>query len=501
MISMSTVESIRQKHRKGVSITQICREENVDFKTAKKYIKQEDFSEKRPIKKLRLKAVDAYSEWIENLLEENKHNWYKQQLTSRRVYKLLKEEFPEAAVSYASVNRFVQAWKKSQIKEDGFSHLVWYPGEAQADFGEADFDTAWGRMRLKYFVLSFPYSNKSYVQLFRGENCECVMQGLLYLFEYIGGVPFKIVFDNATGIGKRFCKILNENEVFIRFRIHYGFESRFCNPNAGHEKGNVEKNVGYIRKNLFTPIIQVPQDIQLFNETDLLYKVEALMEERIHYVHQVPVNKLFEEDVEAMLPLPPKRFEAKRILNRKTDNYANITVDKIHKYTLSPEYRNCEVIVETWAWKVAVYDLSGSLIEEFEREYSDKMTESISAVTSLNALVRKPGSWSNSVFRASLLNGNPLKDYLDRTHDEELKHKIFYEFRKAMNSFEYETVMQAFTEMASKNLDMTKECNVSAFCSRIETFPIDFSINPTGVSLDKYGSLMMYEGENSNAAI
>ena len=31
---MSTVESIRQKRRKGMSISQICREEKVDFKTA-----------------------------------------------------------------------------------------------------------------------------------------------------------------------------------------------------------------------------------------------------------------------------------------------------------------------------------------------------------------------------------------------------------------------------------------------------------------------------------
>jgi transposase-like protein len=38
MISMSTVESIRQKYRNGMSITQICREEKVDYKTVVKYI-------------------------------------------------------------------------------------------------------------------------------------------------------------------------------------------------------------------------------------------------------------------------------------------------------------------------------------------------------------------------------------------------------------------------------------------------------------------------------
>ena len=88
-----------------------------------------------------------------------------------------------------------------------------------------------------YCLPSFPYSNVAYCQLFRGENCEYVCQAFINLLEYIGGVPKVIVFDNATGIGHRFGKILKENPMFQRFRVHYGFESRFCNPNSGHEKG------------------------------------------------------------------------------------------------------------------------------------------------------------------------------------------------------------------------------------------------------------------------
>ena len=210
----------------------------------------------------------------------------------------------------------------------------------------------------------------------------------------------------------------------------------------------------------------------------------------------VPVNQFFEKDMEELLPLPAKRFEAKRILNKKTDNYSNVTLENIHKYTLPPEYRNSEVIVETWAWKVAIYDLSGKLIEEYDREYGETRTESISAVTSINALVRKPGSWNNSIFRSNLADGNPFKDYIDGLHDEELKHRIFYKFRKAMNTFEYHVVMQSFTEMASRDIDMTKECNVAACCSRIESCPLDFSYNPTEVSLDKYGCFMKFTEED-----
>ena len=47
-----------------------------------------------------------------------------------------------------------------------------------------------------------------------------------------------------------------EQTAFIEFRSHYLFESRFCNPAAGNEKGQVENGVGYVRRNFMTPIVE-----------------------------------------------------------------------------------------------------------------------------------------------------------------------------------------------------------------------------------------------------
>ncbi len=62
-----------------------------------------------------------------------------------------------------------------------------------------------------------------------------------------------LVFDNATGVGRRICEKVMETELFSRFRAHYGFQIRFCNPQAGWENGSVENKVGTIRRNLFVP--------------------------------------------------------------------------------------------------------------------------------------------------------------------------------------------------------------------------------------------------------
>jgi len=114
--------------------------------------------------------------------------------------------------------------------------LVWHPGESQADFGEAAFLERGRMVRKKYLTLSFPYSNESFTQVFGGETAECVCLGLKDIFAYIGGVQSLVVFDNATGVGRRIGEIIHEAELFSRMRAHYGFSVRFCNPDSGHEK-------------------------------------------------------------------------------------------------------------------------------------------------------------------------------------------------------------------------------------------------------------------------
>lgn len=104
---------------------------------------------------------------------------------------------------------------------------------------------------MKYLTVSFPYSNDGFTQVFGGETAECVCQGLRNIFEYIGGVPPLLIFDNATGVGKRVGSQVHETELFRRFRAHYGCRVKFCNPYAGYEKGNVERKVGYVRANLW----------------------------------------------------------------------------------------------------------------------------------------------------------------------------------------------------------------------------------------------------------
>lgn len=122
-------------------------------------------------------------------------------------------------VSITTVERYVRQWREDHAAvREAMLELEWAPGEAQVDFGEVDVLEVGKTVRRQFLVLSFPHSNRAYTQLFGGETAECVSQGLVDIFNHIGGAPTRIVFDNATGIGRRKGEVVKEAELFTRLR-------------------------------------------------------------------------------------------------------------------------------------------------------------------------------------------------------------------------------------------------------------------------------------------
>ena len=74
------------------------------------------------------------------------------------------------------------------------------------------------------------------------QRSECLCESMMRVFEHVGGVPHTLVLGQRdrgrqaalTSRGRA------ESGLFTAFRQHLGFEVRFCNPYAGHEKGSVE---------------------------------------------------------------------------------------------------------------------------------------------------------------------------------------------------------------------------------------------------------------------
>ena len=271
--------------------------------------------------------------------------------------------------------------------------LIWDPGPAQVDFGEADFYEAGKLCRKKYLTVSFPYSNDGYSQVFGGETAECVCQGLQDIFEFIGGVPPLLIFDNATGVGRRIGDAIHESELFSRFRAHYHFRVRFCNPYSGWEKGNVERKVDYNRANLFVPVPHF-NEIEKYNQK-LLARHEKKASE-LHYKKQIPIRELFEEDRKALLMLPPKRFDVCRYEWLKADGYGKVCMDGKPFYSTRPENANKQVLVGIRAHTVDILTEGGQVVTTHRRAYGENRTDISDYSTTLAVLMKNSGAWGNT---------------------------------------------------------------------------------------------------------
>lgn len=181
----------------------------------------------------------------------------KQRHTVWRIYCRLRDEYGFEG-SYSSVKRYVRK-KLFTIKsvDEGYLPLEHPTGYGQVDFGAFLYYDAAGQEQTGYaLTISFPNSNKGYTQAFPSQNQECLLEGMKSIFEYMGGVPPRLRFDNMATAVSQVLKVTERvlTDGFTRFMLHYRFQADFCNLAAGNEKGNVENQVGYSRRNAFVPV-------------------------------------------------------------------------------------------------------------------------------------------------------------------------------------------------------------------------------------------------------
>lgn len=505
MIGLEQISQIKEMYRNGDSISSIAREMGIDWKTADKYVRKTDFNDtlKDHIRKAKASKLDPYKKEIDELLEnEAKSNYFhKQRLTGTRVYEILYKErgYSELKSSYQIIRMYVNEARKRMNRERntaGTSHLVWYPGETQADFGEADFNIDGEISRLKYFALSFPYSNRKTMVLMPGENCECVCLALQTIFNFIGGVPKRIIFDNATGIGRRIKDTVETNPGFSKFRLHYGFSTSFTNPRSGWEKGCVENAVGTLRRNLFVPIRMITEDLMEYNIKTLLPQSFAFREDEKHYRKGETIESLYEADKAALLAINPTPFTPSRIDEVTTNGYGDAVVDANHSYGLGPEHVRETVFVEKSAFKLVFSTLDGTEIKEFRREYSSTYTETYDMETLLKSVASKPGSWQNSMARSKMEEG-ALKAWLDSVEDKRERASDIYNLLNATKEFGFADACVAVESLLKDGKTPSKD-DIFAACRRIQQDTAIGSYSFGDVDLSQYDSILKIGDEKED---
>ena len=244
---LNIIRKLRLRH--GLPIREIARRTGLSRNTVKKHLKAGTIepafaTPERPSK------LDPFADKLSAWLKTEAGKSRKQ----RRTVKQLHADLVTLGFtgSYGRVAAFARQWRTDRQREQQttgrgtFVPLSFRPGGAfQFDWSE-DFAVLGGeRTKLQMAHIKLSHSRAFLLRGYLLQTHEMLFDAHWHAFRVFGGVPGRGIYDNMrtavdrVGRGK-------ERQVNIRFLAmanHYVFEPEFCNPAAGWEKGQVEKNV------------------------------------------------------------------------------------------------------------------------------------------------------------------------------------------------------------------------------------------------------------------
>ena len=201
--------------------------------------------------------------WIREVLVADRDAPRKQRHTAKRIRDRLAEE-KDVLISESQCRVVVARLRVEIAAEFGTPVKVFVPqtrlpgAEGEVDWGQFDAVIGGVTVTLHLFSMWLAFSTRAFHRAYVNEAQESFTDAHVRAFERFEGVPRRVRYDNLkTAV----VKILQgrdrtENERFVALRSHYGFESFFCEPgiDGAHEKGGVEGDIGWFRRNHLTPV-------------------------------------------------------------------------------------------------------------------------------------------------------------------------------------------------------------------------------------------------------
>lgn len=330
----------RQVLTKELSQRAAMRKYGLGWHTLKKILAHAEPPGYRQSKPRPKRKLEPFLAIIQQILEDDRQAPKKQRHTARRICERLRQEHGYQG-GETVVKDAVRAWK--QTPQEVFLPLSHPPGEAQVDFGEATICLAGQETKVALFVMTLPYSGALFLQAFPRECTETFLEGHRRAFEFFGGVPQRISYDNSAiaviEVGKG--RERKRTREFLRLQSHYLFREHFGLVRRANEKGHVERLVGYGRRNFLVPVPHV-DSLETLNQQ----LAECCLADLAEQTRGKPAPKgdLLREDQAAFLPLPKQGFEARRVVDRTADSQSLVRFDD-NEYSVPVAYAHRQLVV------------------------------------------------------------------------------------------------------------------------------------------------------------
>jgi len=353
MIKVEDKEKIRRAYYvENKSVRQIGRELKYARQTVRKAIQSAE-PERYNMKEPRLAPVlGPYKKRIGELLAESETMPPKQRYTSHRIYELI--EAAGFTGSESTVRHYVAQVRKTKKRPKIYLPLEFDPGtDAQVDWGEADVILNGEQVTVQLFLMRLCYSRRLFVMAFPNQKQEAFFAGHVAAFAHFAGVPQRLTYDNLKTAVKKVLmgKERDEQVGFVALRSHYLFESHYCTPGAGHEKGRVEEGVGYVRRNFMTPLPRVDSFAQL---NEHLLRQCFKNDQRTIEGQKVTVEQAWQEEVPRLRPLPSYPFDYAPTKKVSLNGYGQVVVDT-NRYSVPADKAEAELIAKLYPFEVHLF--------------------------------------------------------------------------------------------------------------------------------------------------
>jgi transposase len=244
------------------------------------------------------------------------------------------------------------------------------PGEeAQVDFGYAGkmLDPLTGKLRRSWgFVMTLSWSRHQYVEFVFDQKAATWLSCHRHAFEFLGGVPQRVVIDNLKAAILRACQ--EEPQVQQGYREcaeHYGFLIAPCRVHTPQHKGKVEQGgVHYVQRNFLggrepTTLTQANRDVRAWCLTTA--------GERIHgTTREQPLRRFQETEQAALQPLPTQPYDIGEWKLLKLHRDCHVVFE--HSYYSAPfPYIGQRLRVRGGLRTVTIYSLDYQLIASHDR--------------------------------------------------------------------------------------------------------------------------------------
>lgn len=345
-----------QKDGIKVSYAKVARQFNCDYRTVKRYCEEEQ-TEKKP-RKAKVSKLDPFKGVIEEKVDAC--------CSYNSIYLMLRKRGYSG--KYSILANYCKRHHDAQTRKATIRFETTPGLQGQVDWKEdMTLHTRSGEaITIQIFLFLLGYSRTKYIELTLDKSQDTLKKAMISAFQYIGGVPKEIIFDNMkTVVDQSKTQYRNAviNEKFYSFSKDMGFEVWACRPYRPQTKGKVEALARTMER-------LRPYDYEFESIEELDKIVNELRDDlnaEISKATGKTPNELLNKEKEYLRPLPNKDILESYLTTPlvRTVSKESMIAYRKQKYSLQTHYIGKTVELKEVNGKLEIY-YKGILIETHE---------------------------------------------------------------------------------------------------------------------------------------